>query len=259
MKHALTAVVLSLLLAARAYAAQVPLNEHRSVNPDALIEVELVAGTVQITGWEKAEMELTGYLGDNLQKLEITGGKDRLKIEVRLPEGEHHDFEDSELVFHVPLGCQISVDTVSGPITVSGMKGRLELNSVSGDLKVKGGPREVKLNTVSGDITLDDGASLENADLNTVSGSIDAHLNFRSGGSFKFGTVSGDVSLRVPAKASAEFEVSTFSGSITSDFGEEPVKKSTFLPAEELNFTLGSGGARVKVDAFSGSVVIRKE
>jgi DUF4097 and DUF4098 domain-containing protein YvlB len=259
MKHALTAVFLSLLLAAGAYAAQVPISEHRSVNPDALIEVELVAGTVRVTGWEKAEMELTGFLGDDLQKLEITGGKDRLKIEVRLPKGEHHDFEDSELVFHVPRGSQLSVDTVSGDITVSDMKGRLELNTVSGDLNVKGSPREVKLNSVSGDIKLDDGASLENADLNTVSGSIDAHLNFRSGGSFKFGTVSGNVSLRVPAKPSAEFEVSTFSGSITNDFGEEPVKKSSFLPAEELSFTLGSGGARVKVDAFSGEVVIRKE
>ena len=259
MKHALTAVFLCLLLAAGAYAAQVPISEHRSVNPDARIEVELVAGTVRVTGWEKAEVELTGFLGDNLQKLEITGGKDRCKIEVRLPEGEHHDIEDSELVLRVPRGSQIDVDNVSGSITISDVKGRLELNSVSGDIDVKGSPRDVNLNSVSGDIALDDGASLENAELNSVSGSIDAHLNFRSGGSFKFGTVSGDVTLRVPAKASAEIDVSTFSGSITSDFGEEPVKKSSFLPAEELSFTLGSGGARVKVDSFSGTVVIRKE
>ena len=259
MKHALTAVFLSVLLAAGALAAEVPINEHRSVNPDALIEVSLVAGTVRITGWEKAEMDLTGFLGDELQKLEITGGKDRLKIEVRLPEGKHHHFEESELVLRVPRGSQISADTVSGPITVSDMKARLELNTVSGDLEVKGSPREVKLNTVSGGITLEDGASLENADFNTVSGPIEAHLNFRSGGSFSFNTVSGPITLRLPGKVSGEFEVSTFSGGITSDFGDKPAKKSSFLPAEELEFTVGSGGARVKVNSFSGPIAIRKE
>jgi len=259
MKRALTFVFLSTLVAAGALWASVPINERRALNPDALIEVELVAGTVSITGWDKSEMELTGTLGDTRQKLEISGGKDRLKIEVQLPEGGHHDFEDSDLVLRVPKGSRISVDTVSAPITVSGLSAPVELNSVSGNLEVKGSPREVNLNTVSGEITLDDGASLENAKLNSVSGTIDAHINFRSGGSFEFETVSGSITLRLPAKVSAEFEVSTFSGSITSDFGDKPVKKSSFLPAEELEFTVGSGGARVKVSSFSGPVKILKE
>jgi len=259
MKRVLTAVFLSTLVAAGTLWAAVPINEHRDLNPDALVEVELVAGAVSVTGWEKSEMELTGTLGDTLQKLEISGGKDRLKIEIRLPEGRHEDIEGSDLVLRVPRGSRISVETVSAPITVSGLKARIELNSVSGNLDVKGSPREVNLNTVSGEITLEDGASLENAKLNSVSGSIDAHLSFRSGGSFEFNTVSGPITLRVPEKVSAEFEVSTFSGSIASDFGDKPIKKSSFLPAEEVEFTLGSGGARVKVNSFSGPVKILRE
>ena len=79
-------------------------------------------------------------------------------------------------MLQVPRESRLSVDTVSAPISVTDVKARLDLNCVSGDLSVKGSPREVKLNTVSGDIKLEDGASVENADLNTVSGSIERSI-----------------------------------------------------------------------------------
>ena len=257
MKRALTAVFLSTLVAAGTlWAATIPLNERGDLNPDALVEVELVAGTVSVSGWDKPAWELTGDLADSRNKLEVKAGKDRLKIKIEPPEGQS---ESPDLVLHVPKGSRINVETVSAPITVSGLTARIELNSVSGNLEVKGSPREANLNTVSGEIKLEDGASLENAELNSVSGSIDANLDFRSGGSFEFNTISGGVTLRLPAKVSAEFEVSTFSGSIASDFGDEPVRKSQYVPAEELEFTLGSGGARVKVNSFSGPVKILRQ
>ncbi len=259
MKRALTAVFLSLLFAAGTLWAGVPINERRDLNRDALVEVELVAGTVTVTGWDRSELDLTGTIGDPTHKLNITGGKDRINIEIELPKGTHHDIEGSDLVLRIPTDCRISVNAVSGPISISDLTGRVELNSVSGDLEVKGSPREVELNTVSGRIALDDGASLENATFNTVSGSIDANMDFRSGGSFEFNTVSGPITLALPGRVSAEFEVTTFSGSITSDFGDEPVRHSSFLPSEELEFTLGSGGARVKVNSFSGPIKIVRE
>jgi DUF4097 and DUF4098 domain-containing protein YvlB len=259
MKRALTAVFLGLLFAAGTLWAGIPINERRDLSRDGLVEVELVAGTVTVTGWDKSELELTGTIGDPDHKLNITGGKDRINIEIELPKGTHHDIEESDLVLRVPKGCRLNVQAVSGPISVSDLTGRIELNSVSGDLEVKGSPREVQLNTVSGRIALDDGASLENANFNTVSGTIDANLDFRSGGSFEFNTVSGNITLALPGRVSAEFEVTTFSGNIVSDFGDEPVKKSSFLPSEELEFTLGSGGARVKVNSFSGLIKIVRE
>jgi hypothetical protein len=256
---AAAATLAAALVAAGSLLAEVPINEHRDVTPDGLIEVSLVAGTVKVTGWDKPEVELTGSLSDDQQKLEITGGKDRLKIEVKLPEGKHHYSGESDLVLRVPRGSGMDVETVSGNIEVADLKARLQLNTVSGDLVVKGTPREVKLNTVSGDISLDDGESLESADFNTVSGSIEAHVRFRASGSFRFETVSGNITLKVPSGANAEFSLSTFSGGITSDFGEKPEKTSKYLPSQELDFTVGSGGARVKVNAFSGHIKILKD
>jgi DUF4097 and DUF4098 domain-containing protein YvlB len=259
MKRMLPAAVVTTLLAAGSLWAQVPVNEHRDVKPDALIEVELVTGTIHVTGWDKAEVEVTGTLGDDRQKLEITGGKDRLKIEVELPEGKHHDIGGSDLEIHVPKGCGVNVETVSAPIIVTGMTARVKLESVSGKLQVEESPREVKLSTVSGEIVIEDGTELQVAEVNSVSGSIEASLSFRSGGSFSFETVSGPIILRLPAGINADFNVSTFSGSITNDFGEKPTRKSTYLPAQELEFTAGSGGARVTINAFSGPVKILKK
>jgi len=258
-KHALTALLLTMLLAAGTLWAGVPVNEHRNVAPDALIELTVISGTIRVTGWQKSEMELTGTIGDDGEKLEITGGKDRLKIEVDYEEGEHHDSEGADLEMRVPRGARLKVETISAPITVSEMTAWIDLNSVSGKLEVQGSPKEVKLNTVSGGIVVDDGAGLENLDTNTVSGDIEAHLRFRSGGSFSFNTVSGGIELRLPSNVSADFEASTFSGSIHSDFGGKPEKGSSILPAQNLGFTLGSGGARVKINSFSGPIKIRKE
>jgi DUF4097 and DUF4098 domain-containing protein YvlB len=251
--------VLSALIAAGSLLASVPLNEHREVTPDALIEVSVVAGTVQVTGWDKAEMELTGSLSDDRLKLEITGGKDHLKIEVRMRNDENHYKGESDLALKVPKGSRIDVETVSGEITATDLKAQVRLNTVSGRLEVKGNPQEVKLSTVSGNIVLNDGESLEAGDFNTVSGSIEARVRFRPGGNFRFETVSGSITLRIPADTNADFQVSTFSGGITSDFGDKPAKTNQYLPSQELEFSTGKGGARVKVNALSGHVRILKD
>ena len=258
MMRAVTALCVFALFGIESLGAAVPINERRDVASDALIEIALVSGSVRITGWDKSEMELTGSLGDEDQRLEISGGKNRLKIEVRLPKNDREP-EPSTLVLRAPRGGRIEVDNVSGPITVADMASRIEINSVSGDLVIKGKPRELTLNTVSGEIKVDDGESVENAEINSVSGSIDARLRFRPGASFAFETVSGGITLRLPDSASAEFEISTFSGGISSDFGDKPVQKSSFLSAKELVFSLGSGGARVEVSSFSGQIKLVKE
>ena len=258
MKRVLTVLCFCALLGSGSLLAAVPVNDRRDVAPDALIEVSLVSGSVQVTGWDRSEMELTGSLGDEDQKLEISGGKSRLKIKVRLPSKEREP-EPSNLVLRVPRGGQIEVENISGPITITDMTARVDVDSISGDVVIKGKPRRLELNTVSGEITVDDGDSLENAEVKSVSGSIEARLRFRPGASFDFETVSGGITLRFPGTASADFEISTFSGDIASDFGGKPIQKSSFLPAKELEFTLGSGGAQVEVSSYRGAIRIVKE
>jgi hypothetical protein len=259
MNRAFAAVLVSLVTGTGAIWAAVPVHETRPVSPDGLVEVKMISGTLRVTGAEGSEVEVTGDLDDDRLKLEVTGSRDHVTIEVKYPERGRGNYGSPDLEVRIPRRCRLEAHTVSAPIAVSDLAARVDLNSVSGRLEVRGSPTATKLSTVSGEIVIEDGATLEDAEVNTVSGPIRASLRFRSGGSFSFDSVSGSIDLRLPAGAGADFDVSTFSGSISSDFGENPKRTSSILPSQELRFSTGSGGARVRAHSFSGSVRIRKD
>jgi len=75
---------------------------------------------------------------------------------------------------------------------------------------------------------------------------------------FSFDLHSGHLTLTVPADVSADFEIETFSGEIDNAFGQKSRKTSKYAPGRELEFTTGGGDARVRINTFSGDVVIKK-
>jgi DUF4097 and DUF4098 domain-containing protein YvlB len=87
----------------------------------------------------------------------------------------------------------------------------------------------------------------------TVSGDLDEDADC------SFDVHSGDVLLTVPADVKADFRIDSFNGDITSDFGEKAQRTSKYAPGKELEFSVNGGGARVRINTFSGSVEIRKK
>jgi hypothetical protein len=251
------ASLLALIVIGAAWARE-PINESRSASPDGVVEIENLAGSVRIIGWDRNEVEVTGELDGASQELEIDKDDDHISIEVVIMEGHHEDIEGADIEVRVPRGSQLEVETVSATIEVSGVSGALEISSVAGDITVEGDSRKVELATVSSDITLKDGENLEDGELESVSGDIHVEAAFGKRGSFDFQTVSGDIVLLVPSGINARFDIETFSGDIENELGPEPVKKDSILPSKELSFSTGSGGARIALQSFSGSIHIQK-
>ncbi|HEY6894149.1 MAG TPA: hypothetical protein VI258_08280, partial [Rhodanobacteraceae bacterium] len=78
---------LPLLLASSGAAlASTPINETRSVNADARIDVSNIKGDVTISGWDKNEVAITGTLGEGVKKLAIDGSGGSLSIKVEPPD-----------------------------------------------------------------------------------------------------------------------------------------------------------------------------
>ncbi|MBI4161802.1 MAG: DUF4097 family beta strand repeat protein [Acidobacteria bacterium] len=248
---------IGLLALAGAAAAQQPIEETRKANPDAVLRIENVAGSVTVQGWDRSEIHITGTLGKGTKELDISGDPGRWNIEVEIDEDARNS-EGTDLVLRVPRGARLEVETVSADVTVSEYEGPAEIDSVSGRIEIQGRPRALELATVSGDIRAASDRAVREGDLESVSGEIVLEADLEADGRFQFETVSGDIELRVPARVSAEFEISTFSGGITNDFGVEPEKSSPHLPSQELQFTLGGGGARVEATTVSGNVRIGK-
>ena len=195
--------------------AGTPIDEKRTVNPRARIDISNVRGAVTVSAWDRPEVAISGTLGTGSKGLSIEGGESRLSIKVESPEssgwfnwGSSSRMEDSILDIKLPREADVEIDVVSAEVAVSGVGGRsLEIDSVSGKVRVDGSAREVEIDSISGSVEIT--GSGERTAVATVSGEVVARA---SGGVLKFETVSGNV--RVEAGAYREVEASSVSGDI---------------------------------------------
>jgi DUF4097 and DUF4098 domain-containing protein YvlB len=259
------------------------------------IEIENVSGSVEVEAWDRSEVRIVAELGDDTEGLSIESEGDEIRIEVEVPEHSgrwgSRDIESTVKVW-VPAGASVDVETVSADIEVHGVNGELNLESVSGSIEADGEPATADMSTVSGSIkfsglrtavdaetvsgrvtlkgvegrvdvsTVSGGikisaGSVERADFESVSGSIEFRGALAIGGRLDASSHSGNVELFLPANTAASFEVETFAGDIRSDFGGESRRTSRYAPGKELYHSTGSD-AKISVETFSGNVFLGK-
>ena len=256
MKRYYSCSLASLLLASTAL-ADTPINETRAVNADARIEVSNVKGAVTVSAWDKAEVAISGTLGEGTKALLVEGGGAHLTIKVEAPDrqgwfgwGSDTRMGNTLLDIKVPRNAEMTIDVVSAEVSVAGVAGRsLNIDSVSGGLRLDSGAREIDVDSVSGDVDLT--GSAERAHLESVSGNLRARgltgeMKFETvsgdidaeGGVYReigAGTVSGDINLRGTPAPGARVDVETMSGDV-----------HLYLPADV--------SARLRASTFSGSI-----
>lgn len=266
------------------------LLETRSLMPGGLVEISNVAGEVEVTAWDQLEVEVTASL-DESQDLVIDETPTGVRVEVVNREDDG-DFENATLQLKVPQSARLVIEVVSADVGVSGLTGesivvesvsgdlkiaaethRLELSSVSGDVKFLGTSARAVLETVSGDIKAQSieteisirtvsgdasvaGPSLERARLETVSGDLELGMGLTAGGRLIAEALSGDINLTLPSAQTGEFRLQTFSGDIQSDFGSEQESESG--PGSSLRHQEGEGDALIRVESFSGDILIKR-
>jgi len=150
-------------------------------------------------------------------------------------------------------GRFVSLQSVEGEVELTGAGGRIKVTTVDGGIVVRGANGEIKASAVDGDVLLVD---IESSDVeaSTVDGGIRFSGVIRPGGRYSLSSHSGDVTVIAPS-ISADVTVSTFSGDFESDY---PVTLSGAQNRGRMHFALGSGGARLDLESFDGTVSIRK-
>jgi DUF4097 and DUF4098 domain-containing protein YvlB len=290
MKRAALTLVAVLALPAW-LAAQSTVDQKRPAAPDGTVSIENLSGSVTVTGWERAEVQVKGTLGHGAE-LSFEGTEKRTRVEVEAEHGNPMGIK-SDLEVFVPSGSSVEIEgfqatiavsgvtggvkaeTVNGSITQSGAakdvslqsvngavettkpSGRVHAEAVNGRVTVREASGELEASTVNGELSVT-GGSFERAKLESVSGGVRFEAALSPRATLSVETVSGVVDLLLPAGLGAEFSVSTFSGEITNELGPAAVKASKWAPGKELSFTTGSGGAHVSVETLSGAVNIRK-
>jgi DUF4097 and DUF4098 domain-containing protein YvlB len=287
------ALVLAAVLAGPVWlAAQTPVDQKRPAAPEAKVSIENMSGSVKVTGWGQAEVQVKGTVGDR-GELRFDGSEQQLQIEVEADHGNPMGIK-SDLEVFVPAGSSVSIEGFQATISVAGVTGSVSAETVNGSITQAGAAKDVELQSVNGTIevtkaggrivaeavngtvTVRDasgdlkastvngtllvtGGSFERAQLESVSGGVRFEAGLSARSTLGVESVSGTVDLLLPAALGAEFSVSTFSGDIVNELGPPAEKASPWAPGKELSFTSGSGGARITVETLSGAVNIRKK
>jgi len=277
----------ALLCAAARPAGAQTLDTTLAVRPGALFELQNVAGTVEIRGTRRQEIRIR--VEYDRARIEIEGSPSAVRVRtvprhgmgeaqytIELPtgtaltvnsissdidvQGVCGEAELQSFSGEVRLACgqgNVSAQSLSGDVTVSDVRGRLEAGSTSGSVIVQNVRADVAAHSVSGDLTLQ---RVEGQDVSaeTVSGEIEFSGPIREGGRYRFQSHSGDVTVQPDERnLNATISVSTFSGDLESDYPVTLSQGNRFR-AREFEFTVGTGGARLTLASFSGTIYLRR-
>lgn len=290
MKKTLLIMLMVLGLAGFAQADRA-VDESRPLAADGTVEIENISGEITVVGWSGNSVEITGKLESGVEELAISSRGNRLSISVEL-ERHTRNGGSAYLTIKMPSTANLDIETVSAGISVEGVRGELELESVSGDVEISGETRSLEaasvsgkvvavstsgrseLESVSGDVIVRsatgrieaavvsgdieiEGGTLDILDAETVSGSISSTARPAENGRFSLETMSGTVEMSISPDWNVDYYVETYSGSIRNSIGPEPKRTDEYGSGKELRFSTGSGGARVTIESFSGSVKLR--
>jgi DUF4097 and DUF4098 domain-containing protein YvlB len=275
---------------ALAHSADNTFERRLPADPHGIVEISNVSGRVEVTAWDKPEVEVRGELGSSVERVDVTGDHGRVVVKV-IVHSVSFGGAGTNLRVHIPKESELDFSGTSSDFTSNDVQGPLMLKSVSGDIKADVYGNNVEVKTVSGDIALRGHGQTTSIHIGTISGNVRAdriagdveatsvsgdmtmrletarmvRLRATSGdigfegrlmksGSFDAETVSGDVTVRGASESGIDYEVNTFSGDIQNCMGAESMKVSKYGPGKRLAGTSKDSGARVRVKTMSGDV-----
>jgi len=237
------------------------------VGDGAVLDLSHISGDIHVTGGNGSDIKIdvTKRVRHRnpeegkrlLAALRVDFNTFNNRVEVRTLYPRRGQFGNNisvsvDYVIAVPAGAAVALKTISGDITVAGVKGEVRAETVSGNVNVTATPNVAVAKTISGDVTARDIGTRTALVLSTVSGSvIGTGLRVRT---LEAGSVSGNV--RLTASECERLEANSVSGDIEFD--------SPLTKGGRYEFTSHSGNVRITLsgntgfeldaDTFSGTV-----
>jgi DUF4097 and DUF4098 domain-containing protein YvlB len=265
-----------------------------AADPKGIVDISNVAGTIEVTGWDRNQVSVHGRLGEGVERVDVISQPGHTTIKVVLPNtfGHHEDDGEARLTVQIPQASELDVSAVSADVRATRVTGIQRLQSVSGDVNAElagadaeiknvsgeitlhghGQPAATHVTTVSGDVRIENIAG--DLDVNTVSGEVKgtveaAHaLRVRStsgdvsftgrlarGVTVDVESVSGELALKARTDGGYVYELSSFSGDIDNCFGATAEHRE-HGPGSSLRGTRGDGSGRVHMRSMSGDLTL---
>jgi DUF4097 and DUF4098 domain-containing protein YvlB len=234
---------------------RIPLDEK------TLLEVYNENGNINISSWDKDEVEITAYKKvhasswDSAKKMmadltiEINEFEDKIVVETNYPKRNKRDGGFFSWLFGMGNGG-VSVEyEIKIPKKLD-----LNLNSTNGGIYVKETQGLIRLETTNGKIEAEDiTGSIRSV---TTNGSIKAFFkNIFPDEDMSFKTTNGSIKIYLPEDTNAEIEARTTNGSVKCDLS---VEESFYKSKRKLKCTINKGGPHIYLKTTNGSISIRE-
>jgi hypothetical protein len=201
-------------------------------------------GGVSIVGWEQNRVEVHARVvaraRSEAEAAELASEVDVSVddvIEADGPSSDRSRIWSVSFVVYVPAASDAEAETSNGPLSVTGVTGRLRLDAQNGP---------IRLRDVGGDVV----ARTQNGPL-----SVELSGTRWDGAGLDAETVNGPVTLTVPDGFNADLQTGTVNGPFTSDVPITMTIRGRL--GRPFSGTLGQGGPPIRVVTVNGPVRIR--
>lgn len=206
-------------------AAQTRVGKGWALNADGAVKVFMDGGTLQVVGWDRDSVDVSGTVASDAKFFSGGGGS---AVKMGIESNNSKPSGPSDLVLHLPARARISLRTVTADIEVTAFSGALDATSVAGRIRVNGTPAEVRAESMNGGV-----------DMNASP----AYLRIKTATGYVNWTGSSD-----------DVGITTVSGRVVINAGT--VQRARFESIDgEIRFTGGvARNANVAIDTHSGNV-----
>jgi hypothetical protein len=199
-----------------------PFSHQLAVSGSPTLQLDNIAGTVTVDGWNKPIVEVagekTGPDQATIDRVHVDVHQQGSTITVATNYGRGFTISNGGVnyVIHVPVDSDIKVNNIAGTITLSDLAGTVNADTHAGTIK---------------------------ATLSSVDGKHPVTLN----------ATTGTIRLQMPKDSNGVVQAKSTIGSVRSDF---PIDTSKSGLGASANGKIGSGGAPIKLSTTTGSIAL---
>lgn len=215
------------------------------LDANGTIELENVNGSVEIVAWDRNEVSLEAEKSardeEGLTRMHLRIDSTPRRLSIRTEYEKKWKFWDNmnaqvHYKLMVPAGASLDkIDVVNAGISVTGVKGAVNLDTVNGGIEAEGLAGPGRFDTVNGSIRV-------------------SYAAMPANGRIALDTVNGTCKLVLPADAAFDFDADTVNGRINCDF---PITLRD-SGKREMHGTVNGGGARVSLESVNGSLTVAR-
>ena len=250
-----------------------------ALKPGGRVSIENLNGSVEVTGWDKDTIEITGakYAAteDLLRalKIDIQQSSDAISIRTVRPSAVRGNY-GARYRLRVPRRVEleriassnghVEARDIEGPARIRTSNGGVRILNTKGSLEIETSNGSIDVNDHRGAITGHTSNARVSVDLTEPEQGTPIRLESSNGGislkvrsfnrnSIRLSTSNASINLTLPDNVGAQLRADTSNGHISSDLPVQGTMKKTHADGQ-----IGAGGPSVELSTSNGSISLQR-